>query len=73
MDGLNVGDFRGADDRRNVEVAFLEAWRTDADGFVGEFHMQRVTVGLAVDGDRLDAQLLAGANHSQGDFPSVRN
>ncbi len=73
MDGLNIGDFSSADDRRNVEIAIVETWRTDADGFVGESHMQRVTIGLAVNGDRLDAQLLAGTNHPQGDFPSIRN
>src|SRR5664279_6657820 len=73
MDGVNVRDFSGADDCRDVEVAVVETWRANADGFVGEPDMQRVTVGFAVYRDRLDAQLLAGANHPQGDFPSVRN
>ncbi len=73
MNGIYVGDFSGADDCGNIQVAIVEAGRADADGFVGESHMQRVAIGLAVDGDCLDAQLLAGANYPQGDFPTIRN
>ena len=35
--------------------------RPDADVLVGEAHVQRVAVGLAVDGDGPDAELAAGA------------
>ena len=73
MDGIDVGDLGGADHRRNVEVAVGKPRRPDADGFVGKAHVQRIAVGLAVNGDGLDAQFLAGANDAQGDLTAVRN
>src|SRR5579862_53179 len=72
MDGIDVGDFGGADDRRNVEIALVQPRRADADGFVGKAHVQRVAIGFAVHGDRLDVQLLARADHAQGDFTAIR-
>ena len=51
MDGVHVGDFRRADHGRNVEVAFAQPRRADADGLVGKAHVQRVAVGFAVNGD----------------------
>jgi hypothetical protein len=33
--------------------------------------VERVFVGLGVDGDRLDAEFLAGLDHPQGDFSAV--
>ena len=73
MDGINVRNFGGADDGRNIEIAFVQARRANANGFVGKAHVQRVAVGFAVDGDRLDAEFLAGANDAQGNLPAVRN
>ena len=39
MDGLDVGDFRRADDRRNIEIAPGALGRPDANGFVGKTHV----------------------------------
>jgi len=36
MNGVHIGDFRGADDVRNIQVAFTAARRADAHGFVGK-------------------------------------
>src|SRR5580704_17423828 len=71
MDGVYVGDFRGADYLRDVEVAFAAAGRADADGFVGEADVERVAVGLGVDGDGFDAEFTAGGEDTQGDFPTI--
>jgi hypothetical protein len=73
MDGVDVGDLGRTDYRRNVEVTFLQAGRPDADGFIGKADVKRIAVSLTVDGDRLDAEFLAGANDTQGDLPAVRN
>ena len=73
MDRVDVGDFGSADHGGNVEVAFVQARRPDADGFIGEANVQRVAIGFAVDGDGLDAELLAGADDAQGNLPAVRN
>jgi len=51
MNGLGIGDFGGADDMRDIEVAFGAGSRTDADRFVGEADMQAVCIRLAVDRD----------------------
>jgi hypothetical protein len=46
-------------------------WWTNANGFIGEADVQRIAVGFAVDGDRLDAELFAGADHPEGDFTAI--
>jgi hypothetical protein len=71
VDGVSAGDFRRTDDRRDVQVAVGAARRADAHVLVGEPDVQRVLVGLGVDGDGLDAQLAAGHDDSQGDFATV--
>ena len=71
MDRVGAGDLGGADDRRHAEVAVGAARRPDADVLVGEAHVQRVFVRLGIDRDGLDAELLAGVDHPQGDFSAV--
>src|SRR5439155_10165884 len=60
-----------ADDAGGVEVALGRGGGGDADGVVGEVEVGGVAVGLAVDGDDLDAQLLAGPDDPQGDLAAV--
>src|ERR1700730_6262408 len=36
VDGIDIGDFRGANDLRNIQIAFAAARRADAYGFVGK-------------------------------------
>ncbi len=71
MNRVHVGDFRRANDVRNIQVAFRAARRADADGLVGKPHVQRVAVGLGIDGHGGNAEFLAGANHAQGDFTAI--
>ena len=71
MDGVHVGDFRRADDRRDIEIALRQLRRTDADGFIGKAHVQRVAISFAVNGDGADAQLFAGTNDPQGNFSAI--
>ena len=73
MNCIRVCDFRRADDRWNIEIAQPQLWGPDTDGFVCETDGQRVTIRLAVNRHRADAQFLAGTNDAQGDFPSVGN
>ena len=40
MNGIDVGDLRRADDRRNIEIAARALRRPDADGLVGEADVQ---------------------------------
>ena len=71
MDGVGPGDLRGADDRWDIQIAAGTLGRTDADGFVGEAHVQAVAVGLRVDRYRPYAQFLAGAHDTQRDFAAI--
>ena len=61
----------GGDDRRDVEIALARRRRSDRDGLVGEPHVQRVAIGLRVDGDRAHAETPRRAYHAAGDFTSI--
>ncbi len=71
MDPDRVSDFRGADDRRHVEITGVRRRRTDANGLVGEQNVFEAVVGRGVHGDGLNAQLAAGAQDSQRDLAAV--
>src|SRR5215469_4793327 len=72
MNSFDVGDFGGADHRRNIQVAFRRTWRANADRFIGKAHVQRVAVGYAVDRDGTHVEFFARADNAQGDFTAVR-
>ena len=57
--------------RSHAQVGLARGRRAAAVGLVGEAHVQRVAVDVGVDGDRLDAQLAAGADHAHRDLAAV--
>jgi len=71
MNGIHVGYLCGADDLRNVQVAFAAARRTDANRFIGKPDMQRIAVRFGVHRNRGYPQLLAGADDPQGNLPAI--
>src|SRR5579884_605658 len=71
MNGVYVGDFGGADDSGNIQVALRQLRRPNADGLVGEADVKRIAVGFAVNGNRLDAELFAGTDDPQGNFTAI--
>ena len=73
MNRVHVSNFGGADYGGNVEITLGQLRRSNADGFIGKTHMQRISVGIAVDRHRADAELLAGANDPQSDFTTIGN
>ena len=73
MDAHRVGDLGRADDGRHVEVALLRRRRADAHRFVGQQHVLEVVVGRGMHGDRLDAELAAGAQDAERDLAPVSN
>ena len=73
MDGIDVRNLGGADNRRYVQVAIAQAGRPNADRFIGKTHVQRVAICLAIDSNGLDAQLFARANDAQGNLAAIRN
>src|SRR5262249_53311708 len=70
---VGAGDLARREDRGDVEVAVAGRRRADADALVGHTHMHGVAVGGRVDGDGLDAQFLAGAQHAERDLAPVRD
>jgi hypothetical protein len=46
MNGVHVADFRGADHRGNVQITARALSRSNTDRFVGEAHVQTVTIGF---------------------------
>ena len=73
MHGVGARDLAGCEQGGNVEVAVFGGGRPDADAFIRQTYMHRVFVRGGVYRDRGDAQLLAGAQHPQRDFPAIGN
>ena len=71
MDRLDVADLGRADDAVDLQIAVGGLGRADAIGLVGQVEVGGAAVGLAEDGDRLDAQLAAGADDPQGDLAAI--
>src|SRR5919198_3802420 len=71
MNGVGARDFGGRDEAGDVEVAVAAGRTADTDVVIGKADVQRLAIRLGVHGDRLDAQLLARADHPQGDLPAV--
>ena len=71
MNGIDVGDLRGGDDGRYIQIALCRSRRPDANRFVGKTDVERVAVGLAVDRNRTDPEFFAGADDAKRDFATV--
>ncbi len=57
----------------DAEVALRRRGRTDLDGQVGGAHVRAQAIRRRIDGDRLEALLVAGADDAQRDFAAVRD
>src|SRR5690606_35057505 len=62
VDGIDVGEFGGGDDAVGAQVALGAFGGADADGLVGELHVERLGVGLGIDREGFDAEFAAGAH-----------
>ncbi|GAC1460296.1 MAG: hypothetical protein NVSMB8_10650 [Candidatus Limnocylindrales bacterium] len=71
VDRLGPRDERGRDHRRDVQVRVAGRRRADADRLIGGMDRQAVGVGLAIDDDRLDPELAAGADDPESDLAAV--
>jgi hypothetical protein len=58
---------------RNVEIRVFGRARAHTDCLIGEAHGERVSVGVRVDLDGLDAKLLASTNDPNRDLAAVGN
>src|ERR1041384_1357749 len=71
MNRVDVEDLSRADDRGNVQVTLRGRRWSNAGGFVGETDVQRIAIDVAVNGDSLDAHLLARPNNATGDLAAI--
>jgi hypothetical protein len=73
MDGVNIGDFRRADDCGNVEIALRGRGFADAHALVGKTDMQGFAVRFAMHSHRLDAHFFARPDDAASDFAAIGN
>jgi hypothetical protein len=71
VDGIDIPHLGGGDDAVDLEVTLMAGARTDADGLIGGLDVERIVIRLGVNGERTDAEILAGTNHPKGDFAAV--
>src|SRR5262249_53823060 len=71
MNRVNVEDFGGSDDLRDVQVALRRRRRPDAPSLVRELDVQGVAVGLGMHGDGFDAEFTTGQDDPAGDFTTI--
>src|SRR6516162_5570267 len=73
MDRFHVGDLRGADQTRDIQVAVAARRLANADFLVRQMKIGCVPIGFAEDGNDLDTQIPAGANDPQGNLTTIGN
>ncbi len=71
MDGVCSGNLGRAQDVGNISVAECRVGRPDADLLVGGAHMQARCIGFGKDRHSLNAEFLAGADHTERDFAAI--
>ena len=73
MDGIGAGQPGDADQFVDLQIASTGPRCALADqiGLVGLEAVQRQLVLFGIDGDGLDAELVGGAEHADGDFAAV--
>ncbi len=71
MHRLRARLLAGLDDLVDHEIGLRRRGRPDGDRFVGHFDVQRILVGLGIDGDGLDPHATRGLDDPTGDFATV--
>jgi len=73
MDCVRAGDLGSGDDSRDLQVRIARRRRANAHVVIGEPNMQRLAIGVRVDGHGFDLELTTGADDAQRDLPAVRD
>ena len=71
MHRVRAGDCTGGDHLVDVEVTLARRGWSDAHAFVGQPDMHGIGIGRRMHGHCLDAEFLAGSQHTQGDFAAI--
>ena len=73
MDCVCSGLLCGGDNSFLPQIAFGDGCGSNPDRLVGNFHMQRVGIGVGINRDGLKPQFLRGADHAARDLTPVRD
>ena len=73
MDGLRAGVAAGLHDFVDQQIGLRRGRRAQMHRLVGHLDMERVLVGVGIDGDRLDAHLAGRLDDAAGDFTAIGN
>ena len=68
---IGIGDFGRAQNPRDVPVTLVARRRPNAYIFIGSADVQRIGVGLRMNGHRLDPKFFAGTNDPKCDFAPI--
>ncbi len=71
MHGLGAGLAAGLDDLLHHQVTFGGRRRPDQNRLIGHFDMERVTVGLGINRDRLNSHPAGGLDDPAGDLAAI--
>ena len=71
MDRVGTGIDRGLDDRLAAQIAVRRRRPAQGHGDRGHGDVQRATIGVGVDRDRLDAEPIERGDDAAGDLPTV--
>ena len=71
MDSFGTGRRNGGNDLADVEVGVRNSARAECNRLPGGIDMQRVAIGVCVDGDRRNAERVEGAAHADRDLAPV--
>ena len=55
MNSIGIGDLGSTNNRLNIEVTIEARGRADTNTFIGQFDMQRFTVHIRMNSNRLNA------------------
>ena len=72
MDRVGVCYFSGSHEARYIQIAFFACRRADTHCFVGEFHMEGVSVCFGKHCDGFDSDFPAGPDDAECNFTPVR-
>ena len=73
MNRIGPSGRRDLEDLLGVEVGLGSRCRAHVPGFISQLHMQRVTIEVGIDGNRVDAHLLGSADDPHRDLSPVGN
>src|ERR1044071_1426239 len=71
MNGIDIKNFRGADDGGNVEITFSGGRGANTCRLIGKTHVERLTIDVAMHRHRSDSHLLAGPDNPARNFAAI--